>query len=328
MNFRRVIVAAALATTTGVVAHVAAQGTPPQQTPAAGQQPPATPQQPPAAPQQPPAPPGGRGGEGRGGEPPVFPAQQRPPGDPVVIERGKALFTVNCVACHGADLRGGVTGGPNLLRSQVVLVDMHGEQIIPIVHGARAERGMPALPLADDDIIAIAEYIHSVLATSQRQGAPPASAAPVPNAVVGDAAAGQGYFNAKCASCHSPTDDLQGIGSRVSEGKALQNLWVTGGVAGAGGRRGRGAGGVSMTGKIPTATVTLPGGERVEGMIARIDNFLLTVRQADGTLRTIRRDDPRIKIDIKDPLDAHRQLLGTLTDKDMHDVTAYLATLK
>lgn len=323
MNFRRVIVAAALTATTGVVAHVAAQGTPPQQPPAAGQQPPAAGQQPPA----PPGGRGGRGGEGRGGEPPVFPAQQRPPGDPVVIERGKALFTVNCVACHGSDLRGGVTGGPNLLRSQVVLVDEHGEQIIPIVHGARAERGMPALPLAADDIIAIAEYIHSVLATAQRQGAPPASAAPVPNAVVGDAAAGQVYFNAKCASCHSPTDDLQGIGSRVSEGKALQNLWVTGGASGAGGRRGRG-GGVSMAGKIPTATVTLPGGERLEGMIARMDNFLLTVRQADGTLRTIRRDDPRIKIDIKDPLDAHRQLLSTLTDKDMHDVTAYLATLK
>jgi cytochrome c oxidase cbb3-type subunit 3 len=311
MNLPRVIVAAAIAAATGVVAHVAAQGAPPQQPPAAGQQPPA---------------PAGRGAQGRGAEPPVFPAQQRPPGDPVVIERGKALFTVNCVACHGSDLRGGVTGGPNLLRSQVVLNDEHGEQIIPIVHGARAERGMPALSLPDDDIIAIAEYIHSVVATAQHQGAPPPSAAPIPDAIVGDAAAGRVYFNAKCASCHSPTGDLQGIGSRAPEGKALQNLWVSGGALGAGGRRGRGAG--SMVGKVPVATVTLPGGERVEGMIVRMDNFLLTMRQPDGSLRTIRRDDPRIAIDIKDPLDAHRQLLGTLTDRDMHDVTAYLATLK
>jgi len=311
MNIGRVIVAAAFAASTGVVAHVAAQGTPPQQ-------PPATPQQP--------APPAGRGGQGRGGEPPVFPAQQRPPGDPVLIERGKALFTVNCVACHGADLRGGVTGGPNLLRSQVVLIDEHGEQIIPIVHGARAERGMPALPLPDDDVSAIAEYIHSVLATAQHQGAPPASAAPIPNAIVGDAAAGQAYFNASCSSCHSPSGDMQGIGSRVPEGKALQNFWVSGGTFGAGGRRGRGP--ESMEGKIPTATATLPAGERLEGMIVRMDNFLLTVRHADGTLRTIRRDDPRIKIEIKDPLEAHRRLLSTLTDKDMHDVTAYLATLK
>lgn len=312
MNIGRVIVAAAFAATTGVVARVAAQGTPPAQPPATGQ--------------QQPAPPGGRGGQGRGGEPAVFPAQQRAPGDPAVIERGKALFTVNCVACHGSDLRGGVTGGPNLLRSQVVLTDEHGEQIIQIVRGARAERGMPALPLPDDDVVAIAEYIHSVLATAQRQGAPPPSAAPVPNAIVGDAAAGQVYFSARCASCHSPNGDLQGIGSRLPEGKALQNFWVSGGTFGAGGRRGRGA--ASMEGKVPTASATLPGGERVEGMIARMDNFLLTVRLTDGSLRSIRRDDPRIRIDIKDPLDAHRQLLSALTDKDMHDVTAYLATLK
>jgi cytochrome c oxidase cbb3-type subunit 3 len=256
----------------------------------------------------------------------VFPAQQRPPGDPVLIERGKALFTVNCVACHGSDLRGGVTGGPNLLRSQVVLSDEHGEQIIPIVHGARAERGMPALPLPDDDVIAIAEYIHSVLATAQRQGAPPPNAAPIPNAIVGDAAAGQVYFGANCSACHSPGGDLQGIGSRLPEGKALQNFWVSGGTFGAGGRRGRGA--ASMEGKVPTATAISPGGERLEGMIVRMDNFLVTIRQSDGSLRTIRRDDPRMKIDIKEPLDAHRRLLATLTDKDMHDVTAYLATLK
>ena len=312
MNLGRIIVAAAFAASTGVVVHVAAQATPPPAAPPAGQ--------------QPPAPPAGRGGQRGGGEPPVFPAQQRPPGDPVVIERGKALFTVNCVACHGVDLRGGVTGGPNLLRSQVVLTDEHGEKILPIVRGARAERGMPPLSLPDDDVIAIAEYIHSVLATSQRQGAPPPSAAPVPNAIVGDAAAGQVYFNAKCASCHSPTGDLQGIGTRMPEGKALQNFWISAGMVGGTGRRGGGRGGMER--KFPTATAVLPGGERVEGLIARMDNFLLTVRQQDGTLRTIRRDDPRIKIDIKDPLDGHRQLLGVLTDKDMHDVTAYLATLK
>jgi cytochrome c oxidase cbb3-type subunit 3 len=258
----------------------------------------------------------------------VFPAQQRQPGDPAVIARGKDLFTVNCVACHGSDLRGGVTGGPNLLRSPVVLMDQHGEQIIPIVHGARAERGMPALPLQDDDIVAVAEYIHSVLATAQRQGAPPPSAAPPPNAIVGDAAAGQVYFTAKCASCHSPSGDLQGVGARVSEGKALQNLWVSGGIYGAGGGGRRGRGGNGFEGKVPKATVTLPGGERVEGIVARMDNFLLTLRMADGSLRTIRRDDPAIRIVISDPLDAHRNLLQTLTDKDMHDVTAYLATLK
>jgi len=108
----------------------------------------------------------------------VFPAQQRPPGDPALIERGKGLYVTTCAGCHGPDLRGGATGGPNLLRSQVVLSDQKGELILPIVHGARAERGMPALPMGDDDVVAVAEYIHSVVAAGRTQGAPPPSEAP------------------------------------------------------------------------------------------------------------------------------------------------------
>ena len=178
---------------------------------------------------------GGRGG-GRGGEPAVFPAQQRPPGDPALIEKGKGLYSINCSACHGADLRGGGMGGPNLLRSQVVLMDQHGELILPIVHGERKERGMPALPLQDEEVRAVAEFIHSVLSTSRGQGAPPESDAPPPNPIVGDAAAGQTYFAAKCSSCHSPTGDLKGIATANPEGKELQNLWVSGMGGGRGAR--------------------------------------------------------------------------------------------
>ena len=160
----------------------------PAQTPAT-QPPPA--QTPPAqAPQEPPA---GRGA-GRGTQPGTFPAQQRPPGDPALIERGKAVYSATCTACHGADLRGGQLGGPNLLRSLVVLNDQAGELLLPIVRGSRAERGMPPLPIPDDDVRAVAEYIHAVLATSGRQGGPPGIAAPPPNIVIGEAAAGEKYF--------------------------------------------------------------------------------------------------------------------------------------
>src|SRR4030095_12829487 len=149
-----------------------------------------------------------------------------------------------------------VTGGPNLLRSAVVLMDQHGELILPIVRGARAERGMPPLPLPDDDVKAVAEYIHSVVATARGQGAPPESETPPPNALVGDAKAGEVYFAAKCSSCHSPTGDLAGIGSRIDEAKALQNNWVVGGGGGGrGGRGGRGAGPSER--RTVTATVTL-----------------------------------------------------------------------
>ncbi len=314
----RVLAASALAALTVVAAHVTAQGTPPPSAPAAGTGQGPTP--PSGAP-----PPAGRGG-GRGQA--VFPAQQRPPGDPVLIERGKALYSTYCSACHGADLRGGGMGGPNLLRSPVVLMDQAGELLLPIIHGERKERGMPALPLQDEEVKAVAEFIHDVLSRAKGQGAPPESDTPPPNSVVGDPAAGQAYFAAKCGSCHSPTGDLQGIATAVAEGKELQNLWVTGG--GFGGRGGgrRGGGPAVSDSRTITAIVTLPSGEKAEGALVRLDNFFITIRQADGTQRTIRREGDGTRVEIKDPLAPHKAMLPTLTDKDMRDVTAYLATLK
>jgi cytochrome c oxidase cbb3-type subunit 3 len=320
MHMTKGLLAMSLAGFTIVAAHVAAQGTPPQTPPA--QQPPAD------APQQP-APGGGRGGRGQAGRGmATFPAQQRPPGDPEVIARGKPIFITNCSSCHGADLRGGVTGGPNLLRSGVVLMDQHGELILPIVRGARAERGMPPLPqLTDDDVKAVAEYIHSIVATSRNQGAPPESDTPPPNALVGDAKAGEVFFAAKCSSCHSPTGDLAGIATKVDEAKALQTYWVVGG--GGGGRGGRGGQAAETSDRrTVTATVTLANGEKVTGQLARLDNFFVTLLLDDGRLRTIRREGALPKVEVKDPLEFHKNLPAMLTDKDMHDVTAYLATLK
>jgi cytochrome c oxidase cbb3-type subunit III len=334
MYVKQRFLAVAMAGLTGVAVHVAAQGAQPQAPPAAqAPQPPAG--GPPPGGGQPPQtpPPAGRGGRGQGGGrgAATFPAQQRELAAPEVIARGKALFVPNCSSCHGVDLRGGVTGGPNLLRSLVVLSDQHGELILPIVRGARAERGMPALPLPDDDVVAIAEYIHSVLAAARPQGAPPESEAPLPDALVGDATAGQTYFAAKCASCHSPTGDLAGIGTRLPEAKALQNYWVIGGNSG--GRGGRGAApadgpGRSGERRTVTATVTLPTGEKVQGRLVRLDNFFVTLALNDGRLRTFRREGAIPKIDVNDPLAFHKELPALLTDKDMHDVTAYLATLK
>src|SRR5687767_6988866 len=285
--------------------------TPPGQTPA--------PQTPPA---QAPQPPAGRR-RGRGG-PATFPAQQRPPGDPALIERGRSVYSATCTACHGADLRGGQLGGPNLLRSLVVLNDQQGELITPIVRGSRAERGMPPLPLSDDDVRAVAEYIHSVLATSGRQGGPPGIAAPAPDIVVGDATAGQAYFAAKCSSCHSPTGDLQGIATRIPDPKTLQNLWVSGGAVGG---RGRGAAGGPAR-KPVTVTVTQPDGQKAEGRLLRIDHFIVTLAEADGTIRSFRRNGDSPKVVVNDPVEPHRALLATYTEKDIHDVTAYLVTLK
>ena len=269
--------------------------------------------------QAPPAPAGAQGARGRGA-PTNFPAQQRPAGDPAVVARGNQLYALHCRSCHGPDLRGGELGGTNLLRSALVLNDQFGELVYPVVRDGRNNPGMqpmPPNPLSQEEVAAIAAYLHSVQATARGQGSPPAPlVSPVLNVLVGDANAGRAYFAAKCGTCHSATGDLAGIGSRQTNPTQLQNLWVGGG-------GGRGANAAAVT-----ATVSLPNGQKVEGRVARIDNFVLILNLADGSQRSFRRDGDSPKIDLRDPREAHRQLLPTYTDKDIHDVTAYLVTLK
>src|SRR5437870_6927771 len=103
---------------------------------------------------------------------------------------------------------------------------------------------MPAFNLNDTDVNAVSEYIHSVLGMVGNQARPPGATDPTTlNVLVGDAAAGQKYFNAKCTSCHSITGDLKGIAAKYADARTLQNTWVTGG--GGGGRGGRGGFGQS-----------------------------------------------------------------------------------
>jgi cytochrome c oxidase cbb3-type subunit 3 len=255
------------------------------------------------------------------------PGQQRPPGDPAQIARGKTIYGISCTSCHGADLRGGDLGGPNLLRSQVALSDRDGELIFPIIQGSRQNAGMPAIAMSPDDAHAVAAYVRSVLETIGTQGKPPAAGQEAPSVLVGNASEGQAYFAAKCSGCHSATGDLQGIATRIADPKALQNTWVSGGGGGRRGGRGGAAQG-SADARTVTVAVTLPSGGRTEGRLVLIDDFLVTVGLADGTMRTFRRDGDVPNVEVRDPLKAHRDMLSTYTDKGMHDVTAYLVTLK
>jgi cytochrome c oxidase cbb3-type subunit 3 len=329
MRPTRSLALGAILLTICIAARLGAQGQPQPPAPQGPATQAPTPQTPapqtPAPQTPPPQAPGGRGGRGQIA---TFPAQQRPAGDPILIARGKSLFEVNCRLCHGADLRGGDMGGVNLLRSTLVLNDQHGELILPVVHGGRANPGMPPMPpfpqLADDDVKAIAEYIHSVAATMRGQGNPPPGAEPVVlNIVVGDPAAGKSYFQQKCASCHSTSGDLAGVASRYAEPVQLQNAWVSGGGGGRGGRGGGGRGSRAQT----TVTVTTPQG-RVDGRLDRIDDFIVVLTPADGVQRSFRRVGDVPRVEIHDPLEGHKKLLSVYTDKDIHDVTAYLVTVK
>ena len=263
--------------------------------------------------------------QGRGGVA-SFPAQQRDPADPALVARGRSTYDTECRFCHGADLRGGERGGSNLLRSPLVLNDREGESIQPVVQGSHKDR-LSAAGVSADDMKALAAYIHSVLALAPGQGAPPPGPPVELKVLVGDAAAGQRFFAARCAACHSPTGDLKGIGARDLGPAQLQNLWI------AGGRGGRGAAAAPQpapmtTRRETTVVVTMPTGQKFEGRLERIDDFMVTLTQADGTPRSFRRNGDVPKVDVRDPLEAHRNLLPVYTDKDIYDVTAYLAGVK
>jgi len=239
----------------------------------------------------------------------------RPLASPDVLARGKALYETNCASCHAADLRGGT--GPNLLRSGTALNDQHGELVGKAVAGHN-----PKINFMEIDTVAVAEYIHSILATTGGQGSPPGRN-PVGlqlNVLVGDAKAGEAYFTKGCAGCHSVAGDLKGFAAKFDDPRALQNAWVSGARNSFGGRGGGNP-----------VTVTLPDGTKFEGKLVRKDDFLVVLTLADGTRKSIARDGDTPKVEVQDPKEAHKKMILALDDpenKNLHDVTAYLATLK
>ena len=253
----------------------------------------------------------GQGGGGQGGNFVAYP--QRQPGDPAAIERGKALYGANCVFCHGADTRGGDGGGPNLLRSTMVIEDQKGERLAPVIREGRG--GMPPFRFTDAQIADIAEFLHS-FPVSSRSG--PSAI----NIVVGDAKKGEAFVAATCARCHT-TVALSAFAAKLSDPKMLQQMWLMPGNAG-----GRWGGAAPIPAPPISVTVTLPSREVVTGELSRVDDFTVSLKQPDGTHRTFRTEGTGIELVIEDPLAAHKQLLRVYTDADIHNVTAYIVSLR
>jgi cytochrome c oxidase cbb3-type subunit 3 len=243
--------------------------------------------------------------------PPAFP--ERAPADPAVIERGKAVYGVHCTFCHGADARGG-SGGPNLIRASLVLNDKNGELIGPVIREGR--EGMPKFDLTPAQISDIAAFIHSF-----KVGGYDVSRMTPPTIVTGDPKAGEAYFQKTCAGCHSVTGNLKGIASRITDAKRLQQTWLLPG-------SGSGRGDTSVS-KVPPTTVSVTSGKgKVTGRLLRIDDFVVSLIDEEGVPRTFTRDGDSPKVELHDPLLGHRNLLASYADKDIHDVTAYLVTIK
>jgi cytochrome c oxidase cbb3-type subunit III len=269
---------------------------------------------------QPPTPPGPAGPPATAApkprpRPSAFP--ERPPADPAVIARGKAVYGVHCTFCHGADARGG-SGGPNLIRNEVVLNDQNGELLGKVLREGR--EGMPKFDLPGTQVSDIAAFIHSF-----KVGGYDVSRNTPETIVTGDAKAGAAYFAKTCAGCHSVMGDLKGLASRFRDPKQLQQWWL---MPGGGGGRG-GFGMPAPAGRVspPTVTVTLADGKTHQGTLTRIDDFLVTLTEASGQRRTFTRNGDLPKVEIKDPLKPHKDLLPKYEDKNIHDVTAYLVSI-
>jgi cytochrome c oxidase cbb3-type subunit 3 len=234
-----------------------------------------------------------------------------------VVERGKGLFGVHCGFCHGSDARGATTG-PNLWRSTVVLTDKAGESIGQIIREGRPDKGMPKIDLTPAQITDIVAFLYSL----PIGGRDPARMRP-PSILVGDTAQGEAFFKRTCASCHSTNGDLKGLASKYGEPRQLQHAWLMPGF----GRGGRGQAGGAQAYRS-YVMVTLSSGEKVEGTLNRIDDFVVSLTDASGSTRTFVRRGTIPEVNVRDPLEAHRKLVPSYRDGDIHNLTAYLVTLK
>jgi cytochrome c oxidase cbb3-type subunit 3 len=232
--------------------------------------------------------------------------------DPAVAAQGKGSFSVRCAFCHGSDARGGESG-PNLLRSEIVLTDQNGEKIGPVVLHGRPQQGMPSFDLSGEQIVQLAAFLHSIPVSGNERG----RNAPI-KIPVGDAEAGRRDFEQKCASCHSPTGNLKGISEKITDARALQQSWLMPGMRG----------GAPSVVAPPKQVNVSTSGAKVSGRLLRIDDFIVSLQTESGQIRTFERTGDLPKVEVVDPLDGHIRLLPTYTDKSIHDITAYLVTIK
>jgi cytochrome c oxidase cbb3-type subunit 3 len=222
--------------------------------------------------------------------------------DKAAATRGAPLFKQNCGFCHGQTARGATA--PSLLTSDTVLADDHGEHLSPFLRRGRPDEGMPAFAkMTDRQLTDVAEFLHQQVEDVANRGA-----YHVLNILVGNPEKGKAYVEGHCMSCHT-AETFDHIASKFRSPEQLQRNWIWP------------ARSDNTTAKVTAAGQTIP------GRITRMSDFRVTLVDASGETHTIDRG-PGVTVQLNDPLSAHRKIVMTLTNDDMHDVTAYLQTLK
>ncbi|HVH71879.1 MAG TPA: cytochrome c [Candidatus Dormibacteraeota bacterium] len=226
------------------------------------------------------------------------------------IERGRKQFEQSCGFCHGPDATG--ARGPDLIRSPLVAHDIKGDLIGDVIRRGRPDKGMPPLALADQQVADIAAFLHARVAEGVESAGIP-RAYPVQKLLTGNPEAGKAFFNGPggCKNCHSPTGDLAAIATKYSPIELEARMLYPG-------RR--------KDGPHTTAVVTLPSGEQIQGQLVHADDFVVGLLDGSGWYRSFSRN--RVKVELQDRLAAHSELLRKLTQADVHNLFAYLESLK
>ena len=226
---------------------------------------------------------------------------------PALVKSGEAVYQQNCTFCHGRDAGGGETG-PDLTHSKLVADDVKGDKISDVVRNGRVEKGMPRFNLSDADMAGLVAFIHEqrAKAASQVGGR---RGVDVEDLQTGNVQAGKQYFNGAgaCSQCHSPTGDLADVASRYQGLKLMERF-------------------LYPRDAHAKVTVTLPSGKTVSGPLAYQDEFTVGLRDASGWYQSWPVTQVKYKID--DPAEAHAELLAKYTDNDIHNLMAYLQTLR
>jgi cytochrome c oxidase cbb3-type subunit 3 len=232
---------------------------------------------------------------------------------PELVQKGSALFRRDCSFCHGRDAGGGESG-PDLTRSKLVTADVNGNKIAPVVRNGRPDKGMPHFELSDDEMSGVVAFIHTqqnnaLAGINGRRGAGGRKGVDPSDLQTGNVEAGKQYFNGAggCANCHSPTGDLAGVASRYQGLQLEQQMLYP----------------KHAKSKV---TVTLTSGQTISGTLAYLDEFTVGLVDSSDTYHSWRTGDVKYKVD--SPVEAHVELFSKYTDDDIHNLMAYMQTLR
>jgi mono/diheme cytochrome c family protein len=158
------------------------------------------------------------------------------------LQRGKAIYAQNCIACHGPRGQGSTLpiGGSKPARdlsSPQARAELTRERMVSVVTTGKAGSAMAGFGsrLQAPDIEAVVDYVRAALmvpqtdisgtdahagrasSTSNAKAAPKAAGPsgadmkqPMPNQLKGDSVAGGRFYMANCATCHGAKGDGKG----------------------------------------------------------------------------------------------------------------------